>query len=120
MQIETVNIILYCAKWDEMVTFYQTKLGLQVTTTTDWFVEFHLAGTSRLSVANETRTSIKSSEGKGITIGLQVPDAPAARDHFIRQGLNPTGIKEVWGAQVFYLFDPEGNRIELWSGRARA
>lgn len=120
MQIETVNIILYCAKWEEMVAFYQTTLGLQTTTATDWFVEFRLAGTSRLSVADEKRTSIKSGGGKGITIGLQVPDALAARDHFVRAGLNPTAIKEVWGAQVFYIFDPEGNRIELWSGHPRS
>src|SRR5690554_5798209 len=101
MQIETVNIILYCAKWEEVVAFYQKTLGLAVLTATDWFVEFRLTDTSRLSVANEARTSIKSSGGQGITIGLQMPDAPAAREHFVRAGLNPTEIKEVWGAQVF-------------------
>lgn len=120
MQIETVNIILYCTKWEETVAFYQKTLGLPILTATDWFVEFRLSETSRLSVANEERTSIKSGGGRGITIGLQVPDAPAARDHFVEQGLNPTEIKEVWGAQVFYIFDPEGHRIELWSGRARS
>ena len=60
MQIESANIILYCRKWEEMVAFYRTALQLPVTTATDWFVEFRLTETSRLSVADETRTSIKS------------------------------------------------------------
>jgi catechol-2,3-dioxygenase len=35
-------------------------------------------------------------------------------------GLNPTEVKEIWGAKAFYIFDPEGNRIEFWSGEARS
>ena len=31
-------------------------------------------------------------------------------------GLNPTEIKRhPWGADVIYLYDPEGNRLEFWS-----
>jgi catechol-2,3-dioxygenase len=120
MQIESANIILYCRKWGEMVAFYRTTLQLPVTTATEWFVEFRLTETSRLSVADETRTSIKSGGGKGITIGLQVPDVITARAQLIEAGLNPTAVKEIWGAKAFYVFDPEGNRIEFWSGRAKS
>ena len=120
MHIKTANIILYCKKWEAMVAFYQTTLQLPITASTEWFVEFKLTKTSRLSVADESRTSIKSSDGKGITIGLQVADVMITRAHLKQAGLNPTEVKEVWGAKSFYIFDPEGNRIEFWSGHARA
>ena len=120
MHIKSANIILYCKKWEEMVTFYKTGLALPITTSTEWFVEFRLTRTSRLSVADESRTSIKSSSGEGITIGIQVADAITFRAHLKNTGLNPTEVKEVWGAKAFYVFDPEGNRIEFWSGPARA
>ena len=120
MPIKSSNIILYCKKFEEMVSFYQTTLRLPVTTSTDWFVEFKLTRTSRLSVANESRTSIKSGSGKGITIGLQVTDVETAHTQLENAGLTPTALKEVWGARVFYVFDPEGNRIEFWSGHAKS
>lgn len=119
MHIKSANIILYCKKWEEMVAFYQTTLQLPVTTSTEWFVEFKLTGSSRLSVADESRTSIKSGSGKGITIGLQVADVMIIQAQLKDAGLNPTAVKEVWGAKACYVFDPEGNRIEFWSGRAK-
>ena len=120
MHLKSANIILYCKKWKEMVAFYQSTLQLPITASTEWFVEFKLTGTSRLSVANESRTSIKSSDGKGITIGLQVADVLSTRDQLMDAGLNPTAVKEIWGAKAFYIFDPEGNRIEFWSGIAKS
>jgi catechol-2,3-dioxygenase len=120
MRIKSTNIILYCKNWDEMVAFYQRTLQLPITTSTEWFIEFKLTGTSRLSIANEARTAIKSSSGKGITIGLQVADLMNTRVRLKDAGLDPTEVKEVWGAKAFYLFDPEGNRIEFWSGEARS
>ena len=119
MHIKSANIILYCKKWSETVDFYKTGLALPITTSTEWFVEFKLTQTSRLSVADESRTSIKSGSGKGITIGLQVRDIETTGAHLEKAGLEPTAIKEVWGAKALYVFDPEGNRIEFWSGRAK-
>ena len=75
---------------------------------------------SRLSVANESRTSIESSGGKGLTVSLQVADIDQTRVELIEAGVTATPIKEVWGAKAIYVFDPEGNRIEFWSGRAKA
>jgi predicted enzyme related to lactoylglutathione lyase len=120
MQIKSTNILLYCKKWEEMVAFYETTLRLPITASNEWFVEFKLTKISRLSVADESRTSIKSAGGKGITIGLQVRDVEMTRTKLKDAGLNPTVVKEVWGAKTFYVFDPEGNRIEFWSGPARA
>jgi catechol 2,3-dioxygenase-like lactoylglutathione lyase family enzyme len=120
MHIKSANIILYCKKWEEMVAFYKTGLALPITASTEWFVEFKLTRTLRLSVADESRTSIKSGSGEGITVGIQVADAITTRAHFLKVVLNPTEVKEVWGAKAFYVFDPEGNRIEFWSGRAKS
>jgi catechol-2,3-dioxygenase len=120
MQIKSANTILYCKKWNEVVAFYQTILQLPITTSTEWFVEFKLTRTSRLSVADESRASIKSGSGKGITIGIQVADIMTTRTQLEEAGLTPTAVKEVWGAKAFYVFDPEGNRIEFWSGRAKS
>ena len=120
MHIRTANTILYCKKWAETVAFYENRLRLPRTSSTDWFVEFKLNELARLSVANETRASIKSADGKGITLSLEVIDLEATRSEFAEAGLEPTAIREIWGSTAFYLFDPEGHRLEFWSGNATA
>jgi catechol 2,3-dioxygenase-like lactoylglutathione lyase family enzyme len=116
MDIKTANTILYCKRWKETVAFYKIKLGLQVTTSREWFVEFKLNEASRLSIADESRASIDSNEGKGITITFEVIDIKMAHSYLKEVGLNPPPIKDhPWGAKVFRIYDPEGNRIEFWS-----
>jgi predicted enzyme related to lactoylglutathione lyase len=116
MDIKTANTILYCKKWKETVAFYKTQLGLQITTSREWFVEFKLNEASRLSIADVTKTSIDSNDGKGITITMQVDDIEATHLYFNEVGLNPPPIKDhAWGARVIHLYDPEGNRLEFWS-----
>lgn len=70
----STNTILYCRKWHQTVEFYRDQLNLSITFSTDWFVEFRLNQDSRLSIADEQRSSIKSSEGKGITLAFEVHD----------------------------------------------
>ena len=101
-----------------MVAFYHVGLGLRINVQNEWFVEFQLTTSSHLSVADESRATIKSSNGQGITIGLQVADIEAAHARFVAAGLSPTKIRKIWGSAAFYVFDPEGNRIEFWSGEA--
>ena len=120
MKIKAANTILYCKKWRETIAFYKDGLKLLVISSNDWFVEFKLNEMSRLSVADETRTSIKSGDGKGITISLQVSDIERTRAELMDAGITPTPIKEVWGSEAIYVCDPEGNRLEFWTGRARA
>ncbi len=119
MKIRSTNTILYCKKWQETVAFYRNELKLLVISSNDWFVEFKLNEMSRLSVANEARTSIDSGDGKGITISLQVIDIEQTRAELMEAGLTPTPIKEVWGSKAMYTHDPEGNRLEFWMGRAK-
>jgi len=115
MEIKTVNTILYCKKWEETVCFYRECLSLPISFSTDWFVEFCLSTTSRLSVVDEKRASIKSCNGKGITLSLEVENIDNTWGIFEKAGINPTTIKRhQWDAFVFYLFDPEGHRLEIW------
>jgi hypothetical protein len=60
VKIKATNTILYCKKWEEAIAFYRDGLKLSILSSNEWFVEFKLNEMSRLSVANEARTSIKS------------------------------------------------------------
>ena len=115
MEIKSSNTIIYCKKWDQTVSFYKNELKLPVTFSKEWFVEFQLTDNARISVANESKSSIKSCEGKGITISLEVEDIESTHSLMKESGLNPTAVKEIWESGLFYIFDPEGNRIEFWS-----
>lgn len=109
------NIILYCRQWEKTVLFYQNRLCLPVRFSNEWFVEFALNAGSFLSVADEKRSSVKGCGGKGVTLSLEVQDIHAVWERMRNNGLLPTEIRShPWGAQVFYLFDPEGHRIEVW------
>jgi uncharacterized glyoxalase superfamily protein PhnB len=113
---QTANTILYCHAWAETVAFYQDQLGLPITFASDWFVEFALTESARLSIADERRATIKSSHGAGITLTFQVEDADEVWAAFQSAGLKPTPCRtHSWGARTFYLRDPEGNRLEVWS-----
>ena len=110
------NTILYCKKWQETVDFYKHRLGLPITFESDWFIEFKLTETARISIADERRASIKSSAGAGITLALQVEDATETWKYLCDSGLEIDQVREhPWGAYVFYFSDPEGHRIEVWS-----
>lgn len=116
MPITASNTILYCQKWEETVAFYRDDLNLTMTFNSDWFVEFHIAGTAHLSIADERRATIKSSRGAGITLTFCVESADAAWQQLSNRGLSPGPVKDhAWGARVFYLYDPEGHRLEIWS-----
>nr|CBX30809.1 hypothetical protein N47_E43210 [uncultured Desulfobacterium sp.] len=111
----STNMILYCKEWEKTVRFYKERLHLPVNFSNDWFMEFSLTANSRLSIADEKRSSIKSCAGKGITLALEVEDIEAVRKDMVKTGLEPTVISEhPWNARVFYLCDPEGHRIEIW------
>ncbi|MBI5592589.1 MAG: VOC family protein [Deltaproteobacteria bacterium] len=117
--IKAANTILYCSKWEDTVRFYRDQLKLPVNFSTDWFVEFSLNAMSRLSVADEKRASIKTSRGKGITLSWEVDRIDSAWTDTEKNGLAPTPIrKHPWGARFFFLFDPEGHRIEFWQSFA--
>jgi catechol 2,3-dioxygenase-like lactoylglutathione lyase family enzyme len=113
--IKRINTILYCNKWEETITFYRERLGLKSAFQCDWFVEFRITPTAFLSVADQSKATLASAQGKGITLSFQIDHLRTAYNEFIRDGLAPTKIRaNVMNADVFYLFDPEGNRLEFW------
>ena len=57
---QTANTILYCAEWAAAVAFYRDTLGFPVTFANDWFVEFALTDTARLSIADVRRATVPS------------------------------------------------------------
>jgi len=81
----------------------------------EWFVEFQLTENARIRVANESKSSIKSCQGKGITISLEVKDLEALHTLMEKVRLKPTMVKEIWKSKQFYIYAPEGNRLEFWS-----
>ena len=114
--VERTNTILYCDKWSETIAFYATQLGLPVTFRSNWFVEFALSETARVSVADASHTSVKSSAGQGITLSWQMDNLESVWETLAAAGITPTVIKDhPMQARVFYFFDPEGYRIEIWS-----
>ena len=116
MKIKTANTILYCRKWSETVAFYKTRLGFPVSVERDWFVEFVLNETTRLSVADTARTTIKSSGGNGITVTLEVDDIDNTHSRLVEAGLKPPPVRDhPWGARIIHVHDPEGHRLEFWS-----
>lgn len=115
MNIRTANTILYCKKWNDTVAFYRDVLKLDVHFSNEWFVEFTLNSQARLSIAHQERTSIKSSGGRGVTVCFEIDDIEIMHKYLQESGTHPTPIKNLWNSKVFYVRDPEGNRLEFWS-----
>ena len=115
----TVNTILYCRHWDEMIRFYRDRLHLPVTFANEWFMEFRLTDEARLSIADERRSTVKSAAGRGLTLTLQVAAIEPVHRQMRSSGLQPTDIRRhPWQARLFHIFDPDGNRPEVWQSTA--
>ena len=108
------NTILYCSQFEITVLFYRDILQLSVQHQTTWLVEFLLFDNTFLSVADAKRTSIRSSNGDGITISLKVEKLESAHEYLSEKVSDVSKIQEIWGSMAFYLYDPDGHRIEIW------
>lgn len=115
VRVERANTILYCDAWSETVAFYRDRLGLSASFQTDWFVEFEVTSESFISVADSRRASIAPGDGRGITLSWQVPDVTEAAELLRERGVEVGPIRRRFDSPVVDLFDPSGNRIELWS-----
>ncbi|HSM46058.1 MAG TPA: VOC family protein [Acidimicrobiia bacterium] len=112
---QRVNTILYCEAFAPTVDFYHRQLGLRVTFSNDWFVEFALGDSSALSIADASRTNIPAADGKGITLSIEVTDLDGVRQRLADVGAEPTTLSQRFGSAVLDVHDPEGHRIEFWS-----
>lgn len=113
--VERTNTVLYCDRWADVVAFYRDRLGLTVAFENDWFVEFAVHAGGFLSVANAARSSIRAGDGAGITLSWQVADVTDVRSAIAEAGVEVGDLSRRFGADVFDVFDPAGNRIEFWS-----
>jgi len=114
--VDRVNTVLYCRRFAETVAFYRDRLGFAASLDREWFVELEVCPGARISVADERRASVPSAGGAGLTLTLRVGDVDAVRDRLAASGLEPEPVRaHPWGARLFRIRDPEGNRVEFWS-----
>ncbi len=111
-----VNTILYCAEFEATVDFYRRLLGLEVSFSNEWFVEFRMGDRTRLSIADASRATIPPADGKGMTLSVKVADLDDLRRRLTALGIEATTSSERFGSRVFDIHDPEGHRIEFWAG----
>jgi lactoylglutathione lyase len=109
------NTILYCRAFEETVGFYRDLLKLPIASQKDWFVEFRLNEQAFMSIADAERTTIPDGSGAGLTLSWQVEDVRALRYRLVDLGIDASPVEWRWGAWAIFLWDPSGNRIELWS-----
>ncbi len=110
------NTILYCRRFEATVRFYRDGLSFTPVLVKPWFVEFAVNALSRISVADESRASVKSSGGLGVTLTFQLADLDAFHARLTASGFEPGRImSHPWGARLFHILDPEGHRLEFWS-----
>ncbi len=114
--IQRTNTILYCANWAEVVAFYRDQLVLPVAWQNEWLVEFQLTSDSFVSVADARRATVGATTGQGLTLTWRVVNVAEVWTALQARGVhpNPTPLQEKWGARLFYIFDPAGNRVEFW------
>lgn len=125
--IKRTNTILYCNRWEVTVAFYRDYLGLDVASQNEWLVEFSLTQTSFLSVADQSRTTMSSADGKGITLSFQIDDLKAVHRVFTSGGLSPTDVRsQVMGGNVFFLSilkvraSNSGARFDIFTAQRRS
>jgi catechol 2,3-dioxygenase-like lactoylglutathione lyase family enzyme len=108
------NTILYCRQWRRTVDFYSRCLGLAVSFENDWLVEFQVSDSSFVSIADAARATIGSADGLGITLSFKVADVKRTHRELTQAGVSLSAMRRIWGVKAFYVFDPEGHRIEIW------
>lgn len=111
-----VNTILYCDAFTPTVDFYRRLLGLTVMFANEWFVEFKLRDRASVSIVDASRTTIPAVAGRGMTLSLKVDDLDGVRARLLESGIEATSTSQRFGSDAFDIHDPEGHRIEFWSG----
>lgn len=119
MQFSSLNTILYCQHWDDSRRFYKELLQLPISfQKDDWFIEFRVNPGAHLSIADAQKCTIPPAGGDGLTLSLRCDDLEKIREELIALELEPTEIRgKGWRLPYFYLYDPEGNRLEFWTPR---
>ena len=111
-----LNTLLYVRRFADCVAFYRDGLGLPRAFANAWFVEFSINAGACLSVLAKGSTRMRDTPFAAETLTFEVADADAAHSALLARDLAPGAVRRHgFGARVFYLRDPEGNRLEFWS-----
>ncbi len=111
-----VNTLLYVQRFAECVAFYRDRLGLPEVFANAWFVEFGVNPGACVSVVEKRSTRMRDKPFVAQTLTFEVIDVDAAHAVLAERGIEPGPVKRHgFGARVFYVRDPEGNRLEFWS-----
>lgn len=93
-------------------SFYGGLLGLKEIhkpRTFDFVVVWFELGNQQLHLLLKDRPDSRSPRH----FALRVPDAAAARDYFRGHEIMPEETTPIPGADRFFIYDPDGNRIEI-------
>lgn len=121
LDFPVANTILYCAHWEKTRHFYRHVLKLSAAfSKDDWFIEFRVNDSTHLSIADARHCSIDPGHGKGLTLSFQCSHLAELHAYLLAETQQPGDlIDKGWREPYFYLYDPEGNRIEFWQARQR-
>jgi glyoxylase I family protein len=110
-RIDHVSVIITAVATSR--TFYRDVLGLREIPKPKSFdfvaLWFDLGGGQTLHLLKKPQPDTRSPRH----FALAVPDARAARDHFRRHGVPTEETTVIAGCDRFFVYDPDGNRIEL-------
>ena len=124
MKLAMKYIILYVNNFEETMTFYKDKLGLQIKMKQGTYVEFDTGQTTlsintRQSVTDEIGLSVPTSLNKSqsFEIGFVVDDVEATINKLRELDVDIYKEPETkpWGQTVAYITDPDKHYIEICS-----
>jgi glyoxylase I family protein len=109
-QIDHVSVVI--TDIERSRRFYRDLLGLPEIAkprTFDFVVLWFDLGHQQLHLLHKEEADSRSPRH----FALRVADVPAARRHFQRHGIALQETTPIPGADRFFIFDPDGNRIEI-------
>jgi len=110
MQIDHVSVVI--TEVERSRRFYRDILGLTEIAkprTFDFVVLWFDLGNQQLHLLHKDEADSRSPRH----FALRVADVQAARSHFRQHGVAIQETTPIPGADRFFLFDPDGNRIEI-------
>lgn len=114
-QLDHVSVII--TDVERSRRFYGGLLGLKEIPkprTFDFVVVWYDLGNMHVHLLLKEKADANSARH----FALRVTDVPAAREYFRQNGLALQETTVIPGADRFFIFDPDGNRIEIihWDG----